>query len=145
MTEQELIQKIYEQAQDLGACDLFKGNEGIAELMRLFLTPQGVEFCMKNHFPSLRTMRMFKQYDVEQYNIYVDAGEVVIYDPEYVALVGRTTAKIYVTTNKPLHHVFLYRGAGAVIDAEGWSVTKVKAERGCKSIANVRDNAIVIQ
>lgn len=144
MTERELIQKIYEQAQSIGACSLFKGDETLEELIRLFLSPQGVEFCHKNSFPSLRTLRAFKAFDVEKYGVYIDAGDIAIYDPDSVALIGHTVATVDCTSRNTLHHLFLYRGAGVVINAYGWSVTKVRSDKGCRIIKNINDNAIVI-
>lgn len=142
MNEHDLIYNIYSQAKALGACDLFTGDETLEGLLDLFMTPQGAEFCRNNHFPSIKTMREFKPFNLERHGIYLDAGEITLYDPERIALIGRTTATIYCSKMR-LHRVFLYKGASAVINAEGWTVTRVHVESGCRVISNVKDNAIV--
>lgn len=142
MSEHDLIHNIYLQAKALGACDLITGDETLSELLNLFLSPQGSEFCMKHRFPSTRVMREFKTFGLESNGIYIDAGEITLYDPERVAIIGHTSAKIYCSKTS-LHRIFLYRGASAVIKADGWSVTRVHAERGCKTIQVVTDNAII--
>lgn len=144
MNEHDLIYNIFKQAKALGACDLITGEETIEGLLDLFLTPQGAEFCRNNHFPSTATMRQFKPYDLERRGIYLDAGEVTLYDPERVALIGHTSATIYCSEMR-LHRIFLYRGASAVINADGWTVTRVHLEKGCRIITNTKDNAIVTQ
>ena len=144
MSEYELIANIHKQAKALGACDLFTGHETIEEVVSLFLSPQGSEFCRKYHFPSTKTMREFKPYDIERYGVYIDAGDITLYNPERVALIGRTSATIYCTEMR-LHRVFMYRGASAVINGEGWTVTRVHSERGCRIITNIKDNAIITQ
>lgn len=142
MSIDELIHNIYLQARDLGACDKITGNETLPELIDLFLSPQGGEFCMEHHFPSTATLREFKRYGVGQYGVYIDVGEITIYDPTTVAFIGRTTAKVYCHSMN-LHRVLLYRGASASITAEGWTVTRVHSERGCRLITDVRDHAII--
>ena len=142
MSEHDLIHNIYLQAKALGACDLITGDETLSEILELFLSPQGSEFCMKHRFPSTRVMRSFKPFDLERHGIYIDAGDITLYDPVRVAIIGRTSAKIY-CSQTILHRIFLYRGASAVIQAGGWSVTRVRAERGCKTIQVITDNAII--
>jgi len=77
----EVIRQIYTQAKLLGACPLFKGTEQTVEdIVRLFESPQGIEFCMKNHFPNMATFRLFKPHGVEKYGIYIDAGTLTLKD-----------------------------------------------------------------
>lgn len=144
MNEHDLIHNIYRQAKALGACDLITGEETIDGILDLFLTPQGAEFCRNNHFPSTSTMRAFKPFNLESHCIYLDAGEITLYNPERVALIGHTSATIYCSEMR-LHRVFLYRGASAVINGEGWTVTRVHSEKGCRIITHIKDNAIITQ
>jgi hypothetical protein len=141
---EELIQKIHAQARQLGACALFTGEESsLKDICVLFRSAQGMEFCMKHHFPNISTLRLFKQYNPEQYGIYIDAGQITLTDPDKVVLIGNTTANINCRQLKG-HNVYLLRGAKAVINATGWSVTNVQAEPGCKIIKNTSENAIIL-
>lgn len=93
METNAIIKQIYSQARQLGCCDLFKGTEDFEALVRLFRSPQGVEFCMNNHFPNTATFRLFKPLRPEQYGIYIDAGNITLTNPDKAILIGRTTAR----------------------------------------------------
>lgn len=142
MDIQSIIQMIYRQAQLLGACDLFKGTEDLAGLVKLFKSPQGIEFCLKNNFPNLATLRLFKPLDVEQFEIYIDAGTIQLINPTNAILVGRTIANINCDTNKA-HRITLMQGAKATLTARQWAVAFVKEGRGTSCIKCVYDNAII--
>ena len=78
----EVIRQIYTQAKLLGACPLFKGTEQTVEdIVRLFESSQGIEFCMKNHFPNMATFRLFKPHGVEKYGIYMGYAAFYAYAP----------------------------------------------------------------
>lgn len=139
----DLIKKIHGQAQKIGACELFRGDETIGELASLFLSPQGQEFCLKNGFPSIETLRRFREHGVERYGIYIDAGAVTIKNPTVVVIVGRTSATVDCDTLDG-HEVVLMHGAKAVVNARGWAVVKVSCGTGCTVKRNVSDNAIVL-
>ena len=57
----KIIRQLYAQATLLGACGLFTGQEKTLEqLVELFTSPQGQEFCIENRFPNIATVRLFK-------------------------------------------------------------------------------------
>lgn len=138
----EIIEHIYAQATEIGCCDKFKGSEDLAGIIDLFKSPQGLEFCINNHFPHISTLRLFKPYNVERHGIYIDAGDITLNNPGKVLLIGRTTAKINCNTTTR-NEVVLMHGATAVINASKWSVTFVKVERG-SYIRNIKDHAVVL-
>lgn len=140
---EDIIKQIFAQATQIGCCDKFKGSEDLQAIIQLFKSPQGLEFCIKNHFPRISTMRLFKPYKVERYGIYIDAGEITLSNPGVVLLIGNTSAKITCDTNKVRNEVVLMHGATAVIKALQWSVTFVKVERG-SFIKIIKDNAIIL-
>ena len=72
-----IIKQIFAQAKQLDCCDKFKGTEDLQGIINLFKSPQGLEFCIKNHFPRISTLRLFRPYKVERYGIYIDAGEII--------------------------------------------------------------------
>jgi hypothetical protein len=102
-----------------------------------------IKESIKNHFPRISTLRLFKPYKVERYGIYIDAGEITLSNPGVVLLIGNTSAKITCDTNKVRNEVVLMHGATAVINALQWSVTFVKVERG-SFIKIIKDNAIIL-
>lgn len=130
-------------AEKYRTCNMFKGTEDIHELIRLFTSTQGLEFCMRYHFPHVASLRLFKTHNLEKYGIYIDAGTITLNNPERTILIGRTIATINCDSLER-HEVFLLHGAKAVINASKWAVVAVKAEQGCSFIKNISDNAIVL-
>lgn len=139
-----LIKQIYAQARLLNACDLFTGNERtLDDIVRLFSSVQGLEFCMKHHFPNMATFRQFKKYNVERFGIYIDAGTITLNNPKKVILIGRTSATINCDT-LARHEVYLLHGSKAVVNASKWAVVSTEVEQGCNIIRNTSYNAIVL-
>lgn len=162
--EQEIINSIYTQwraakaeaqrqceqrslpnvAEAYRACRMFKGNETTEQIVALYKSTQGVEFCARYHFPSVNTVRLFKGENVERFGIYIDAGSLTLTEPkDKVLLIGRTTATVECAQLRRYEVVCLH-GARAVINASRWAVVKVTAEQGCSVIKNIRDNAIIL-
>ena len=56
----------YEMAAKLEACDMFKGDETLEELIGLMFSPRGVEFMTAYNFPNIATFRRFKKYHPER-------------------------------------------------------------------------------
>lgn len=141
---EELIQQIYKQARLLGACELFTGKERTLEdIVHLFVTPQGIEFCINNHFPNMETFRLFKPYKIERFGIYIDAGTITLHNPQRAILIGNTVATINNDT-LDAHEVILLHGAKAVVNASGWAVCKAIVAEDCYIDSNVTDNAIIL-
>lgn len=141
---EELIQQIYKQARLLGVCTLFTGKEQTLEdIVHLFTTPQGIEFCKEHDFPNIEIFRLFKSYNVERFGIYIDAGSITLNNPSRAILIGSTSAvidcDILVT-----HEVVLLQGAKAIINASEWAVCKTTVSRGCNIICNASGNAIIL-
>lgn len=124
-------------------CNMFKGTEDLQDIIRLYTSAQGLEFCMRYHFPNLATLRLFKKYNVEKYDIYIDAGAITLENPTRAILIGRTSATINCDTLKK-HEVVLLHGANAIVNASKWSVVFVKAEQGCTFIKNPSENALIL-
>lgn len=141
---ENLIQQIYSQAVNIGACPLFTGKEKTLEdIIELFLTPQGMEFCTEHHFPNIATIRLFKQYGVERFGIYIDAGVITLKNPKRAILIGKTSATVNVDTLER-HEVTFMHGAKGTVNASKWAVVRVKQGNGCTVIKNVFNNAIIL-
>lgn len=138
-----IIRQIYTQAKQLNACALFKGTEDLEGIVRLFASPQGLEFCMNNHFPNTATLRLFKPFGVERYGIYIDAGSITLKNPERAILIGRTSATVDCDTNVR-HEVVILHGAKALVNASKWAVVFTKVEAGCVCLKNTSDNALIL-
>lgn len=141
---EKIIRQIYAQAKLLGACTRFTGKEQTLEdIISLFTSPQGLEFCIKNHFPNIATLRLFKQYGVEKYGIYIDAGVITLKNPEKAVLIGKTSATVNCDTCER-HEVVFMHGAKGTVNASKWSVVHVATGAGCNVIKNLFNNAIIL-
>lgn len=139
-----IIRQIYMQAKLLDVCDKFTGLETtLDDIVDLFLSPQGIEFCIKNHFPNMSTFRLFKQYDIEKYGIYIDAGTITLKNPNRAVLIGRTIATV-LYDKLELHQIVLLHGAKAIVNATKWAVVNTNVESGCIIIKNTADHAIIL-
>jgi hypothetical protein len=141
---EELIKRIYLQAQQLGACSKFTGQEKtLEEIISLFLSPQGLEFCIKNHFPSMAALRMFKPFAPERYGIYIDAGTITLRNPAQAVFIGKTCATVFCDTLER-HSLTAMHGAKAVINASKWAVVHTAVESGSIMLRNTTENAIIL-
>lgn len=138
-----IISRIYAQAKHLNACDKFTGEEDLEALVRLFLSPQGIEFCIAHHFPNSATFRLFKPYQLERYGIYIDAGDITLRNPEKAVIIGRTQATVFCDTNTR-HEVVVLHGAKALVSAARWAVVFTTVEPGSSCLKSTTDNAIII-
>lgn len=144
MNIEEVIRQVYSQARLLGSCHRFKGTEKTLEdIVALFCSPQGMEFCINNRFPNMATFRLFKPFEPEKQGVYIDSGVLTLRNPKRVVLVGRTSATITCDTLER-HEVFLLHGAKAIINASGWSVVSVSGSKGRQVIRNISGNAVIL-
>lgn len=125
-------------------CKMFKGTECVEELASLYKSNQGLEFCMRYHFPTLTTLRLFKKDRPERFGIYIDAGNITIDEPKSrVLLIGRTTATINCSETRN-YNVICLHGGKAIVNASKWAVVRIEAETNCTIIRNISDNAVVL-
>lgn len=143
MEVKDIITKIYEQAKQLGACDLFKGDEDLEGIITLLKSPQGIEFCSKHHFPNVATFRLFKPFKPERYGVYIDAGVVTLKNAEHVVLIGRTVGVLQYDQSGR-HVVTVLQGATANVLASNWSVVRVDGVPEAKVIKSTSGNAIIL-
>jgi len=140
MTNEE---RIYQEVNKQNPCDLIKGTENAEELIDLFFTPQGIEFCTTNNSPSLDAFRRFKGPQATRGGFYIDTPVKAKNLPR-VALIGKETVAELEFTETKRHTVVLMHGAKARITASGYSVVFVTNAGGeVKIIQN--DNAKILQ
>ena len=135
--------KIHREINKLGACSLYKGDETITELLRLMKTIQGMEFCIKHNFPTLKMLKSVDKDIAMGFGIYVNAGKIKLHNPENVVLVGRTSANITYDDNATIRHkVAVFHGAKVQVRASNWSVV-FTTNLGGKIDIEVNENAYV--
>lgn len=125
-------------------CTLFRGTEDVPHLAALYTSTKGLEFCMRRHFPSIATLRLFRGEHLERYGIHLDAGNITITEPEgRLVLVGRTTAVVHCGGLRR-YQVYCLKGAKAIVNATGWAVVHTEAEQGSIVVRNASAHAFFI-
>lgn len=123
----ELLNEIYNKAQQYGQCGLLRGDESLSDLVNLIFTPQGVEFMITHNFPDLDILQKFKEYHPEQYGLYIDGGAIDLTETRRVFLIGNTDATLNYRETAA-NKVYLMHGAKARINAAGYAVVRVEAD-----------------
>lgn len=139
----ELIEQISNDAHLLGACDKITGRENISEIVSLLFSPQGMEFCVANKFPSLDVFSAFKKHGVDKKGVYINEGKITLSEPKDVCIVGRTNATINLSETNS-HRICILHGAEVTINADGYSVTKVECDSDSTFVVNKKGRARVL-
>lgn len=135
-----IINELHARAMNFEVCSKFTGNETPQELMQLMQTPQGVEFCTKNNFPDMDTLREFRGLQAESHGIYIDTN-CELTNPTQLILSGTTHAVLHYDDPTKGHRVVLMHGATAEITATNWAVVFVK---GVGAACTATDNAKIL-
>lgn len=134
---------LFNMAEKYRICSMFKGTETVEEVLALFMTPQGIEFCTKHSFPAIEMCRKFKGETAERFGIFVESDAHVENLP-IVVLVGNCHAELEYNDPNKRHQVVLMHGASARIKASNWAVVFVNnASEGSVEI-EATDNAKVL-
>lgn len=134
-----IAKKIHKQAKRFKACKILKGNETFDEQIALMFTPKGWEFCEANNFPSID---IFRSVFLDDYNIFVDKGDITIEQGGKVALIGSTRATMRFSGIGE-YHVYLMHGASAKITADNYAVVIVHT-KDCKVEKIKKNNGIIV-
>ena len=127
------IDEILQKALQMGACNKSNGVTDWKTLVWLFFTPQGIEFCQKNNFPTLEMFRDIKE-EVEGFNVFVDAGVQKRSNDSCVALIGpKTKGELVFDDNTKVHKVIVMHGAKLDIVLRNYAVVR---------LINIGDNEI---
>lgn len=118
------VAQIMEQALLNGACSKSKGVSDWKTLAWLFFTPQGIEFCEENNFPSLSDFREMDA-SISDFGIFVDKGTINRTNDSNIALVGKTDGTLVFDDNTKVHKVILMHGAKAFIIARNYAVVRL--------------------
>lgn len=127
------IDEILQKALQLGACNKSNGVTDWKTLVWLFFTPQGIESCQKNNFPTLEMFREIKE-EVEGFNVFVNAGVQKRSNDSCVALIGpKTKGELVFDDNTKVHKVIVMHGAKLDIVLRNYAVVR---------LINIGDNEI---
>ena len=136
------IKDIMHEAIDLGACEKTSSVSSWKTLAWLFFSPQGVEFCQKNNFP---TLPMFRKMDEEIASncIFVDKGVINRSNDSSIAVIGDTDARLTFDDPTKVHKVIVMHGARVFIVARNYAVVRL-INIGDNKVAYSKDNTAVI-
>lgn len=134
---------LFNMAEQYRACCMFKGTEDIEQIIKLFTSPQGVEFCQRYNFPEIQTLRKFQQYDVERFGVFIDAGSIALNNVRRLVLVGDTQATI-TCDNTWRYEIIMMHGAKAEINASGWAVVAIINKTGCEVKVTATERAKIL-
>lgn len=137
------IDEILHEALQLGACNKSNGVTDWKTLVWLFFTPQGIEFCQKNNFPTLEMFRDIKE-EVEGFNVFVDAGVQKRSNDSCVALIGpKTKGELVFDDNTKVHKVIVMHGAKLDIVLRNYAVVRLINIGDCE-VRKHRDKTSII-
>lgn len=132
-----------EVARQLDECAMFSGEESLTQLAELIYTPQGREFMLANHFPTLSTFRKFKPLNPEQFKVYIDSGKITLHDPGKCFLIGNTEAEI-ICRETQKNDIVLMHGARANVYGYDYAVLNVEKDRKSKADVYTQGNALLV-
>lgn len=105
------MKEIFELAKKAGACkkrglDVIAASGSIQDLIMLMRTPQGIEFCMENRFPSLEVMQRYRD-ELASNAVYIDSihtvtgsGKVLVFGGEVdIVCDGFDVLEVYATND----------------------------------------------
>lgn len=139
----DLVKQLYEEALPLKPCSLFRGTETFREMMQVFLSPQGLEFCISHDFPRDEHLAAIREAGAADMGVHIDEGSGLALNPRTIVLVGDTDFDLFYDTVGYACRVALMKGARCKIHASGYAVVSVTAQPGCGVMKTVRDHAIV--
>lgn len=133
----------FEYARKVAECSVFRGNEGIKDLVAVAFTPQGSEFVTRHGFPSLDDFRKMDSIQMRNYGVYIDRGMIKLTNEEQVLVVGNTKVTINCDTIGR-YKVIVMHGAKATINASNYAVVKVDADNTAEITTNITNHAKII-
>jgi len=142
MDIEKIKKKLFAEQRGLGGCDLFTGNEDLGGMIRLYDSFQGRTFCRKTHWPSLEEVRRLKSFDLKSHGVYLDEGDVELFEHDKIIIAGDTHATLHYNTPKP-HSVNVQYGATVEVHASGYAVVDIYAADGCTVKEYVGESAII--
>lgn len=138
-----LVGRVCQQALNKGACDRIKDVQSLSQLLELAFTPQGVEFCQKNAFPSSSLIQQLAQIGTNRPDrkcmcIIVRNKPLEIWLSEETIVSGEKT-KVYARAKykQYINRILLFHGASLVLNVDPWVVVHI-TQIGAKGTIDIR-------
>lgn len=125
-----------------GACNKTKEVSNWSSLVKLFFSPQGLEFCLGKCYPSYAQFREISRY-VAPFNVYVDNPATEVSNPVNAAFIGDTLANVTVDSQDVVHKVVAMYGAKVRVYASNFSVVRIYCDEA-SDVQVVNDGTAVI-
>ncbi len=138
------VKDIMQSALLQGACSKSYGTSDWKTLCWLFFTPQGMEFCEDNNFPTLEMFRGMSD-EISNYGVFLDSGKIKRNNDTNIALVGNTEGELLFDDNTKVHKVILMHGAKAFIVARNYAVVRVINIGGCEIRINKDKSSVILK
>lgn len=133
----------YEMARKLRECQMLMNDTDFEGLIDMMFSSRGIEALITYQFIDISLFRKFKNYDIEKYGVFIDCGEITLYDEKKVFLIGNTTARLkYAQTQR--NRLILMYGASARVEASGYCVLNIEQDKVSRVDVTVSGHAIVI-
>ena len=123
-----LINELLEGARKEGACQKARGVEDLDQLRDLYLSPEGLEFCINHNYPGHKAWKKIKEHwgkaELGKRNIFIDDPVPVLQvNPGTIILVGKKTeAFITATGADEIQRIIALHGAKAKLGAKDYAV-----------------------
>lgn len=91
------MKEIYDLAKKAGACkdrglDIIAASGSIHDLIELMRSPQGIEFCMENRFPSLEVLNQYRD-KLAAHAVYIDGFHTAVGSSKILVFGGQVDIK----------------------------------------------------
>lgn len=134
------VDDIIAKAVQLGACKQSNKATDWKSLVWLFFSPQGVEFCKNNNYPSLEVFRSIKA-NIEAYKVHVEDNVKAVNEDK--AIIGGTAELTFHGTDKS-YKVIIMHGASVRIKVGNYAVVRVENISGNYTIDNDGTGRILV-
>lgn len=138
------VSDVMKQALENGACHKSKGVSDWKTLVWLFFTPQGMEFCEENSFPSLNVFREMDS-SISDFGVFVDKGEITRSNDANIALIGKTEGRLVFDDNTKVHKVILMHGAKAFIAVRNYAVVRLVNIGSCDVKISKDKSSVILE
>ena len=133
----KLIDELLQGAKAQGACEKAEGIESLDQLLDLYLSPQGLEFCINHHYPTREQWKAIKEQwgetELCKRNVFIDDPHLILdVNPGTAIFVGeKTHAYITATGSDQTQRIISLHGAKANVSGRDFAVLDlIEAEGG---------------
>lgn len=123
------------------ACEAFKGNEGLDEIISMWHTPMGVELARNFKFPGDDFFRTYKD-ELTRHGVIQGTRGAQFYNRNVVLV--NSSAIVEFSYPQRLRSVLLYGDSEVVVKASNYAVVRISDITGCGSVVTENDGTAEI-